>query len=80
MKIICPECGACLDSNETDFIKHAVSHWGVLPRDLDGIRNSEAKRRYNVLIEAAKKADLEKDMIDPKIPDMKEHLKKESEK
>lgn len=75
MKVICPECAGCLDSEKVDIIKHAVSHWGVEPRDLSRIRNGEAVRRYNILIEADKKAQLEKDMIDPKIPDVKQHIK-----
>lgn len=76
MKIKCPECGECLDSEKVDFVKHASLHWGVKPHDLDSLRNSEAKRRYNVLLEAAKKAALEEDMIEPKIPDIKAHVAK----
>lgn len=74
MEVLCPECGKILNSEKVDIRKHAVGHWGVSERDLHRMTNREAVRRYNTLITAAEKADLERDMISPKIPDVKEVL------
>lgn len=74
MEFVCPECGKVLNSEVVDFRKHAFSHWHVEENRLDQIRNSEAKRRYETLLEAADKADLEKYQVEPKIADVKTHL------
>jgi len=68
--VTCPECRKQIDTEQIDLRKHAFSHWGVVPRDIGRLNNSEAVRRYNILLQMAEKADLEKDMIDPKIPDI----------
>ena len=49
--VICPECGAELDSDEIDVIAHAYQHWQVLPRDIGTLRNTQAQARYNSILE-----------------------------
>lgn len=46
---VCPECGLSLDN--VDNVKHAISHWGVRPNELDRLDNQEARTRYETLIE-----------------------------
>ncbi|MBA7576894.1 hypothetical protein ES708_18736 [subsurface metagenome] len=50
--ITCPECGKELDSSVISFEAHARSHWGVEPRNISTLRNAEAQRRYNIIMDA----------------------------
>jgi hypothetical protein len=75
MKVPCPECGKVLDSEKEDFLKHARTHYGCDVKDIYRMRNQEAQKRYKILVEYAEKAELEKDQVEPKIPDVKEHIK-----
>ena len=50
VKVICPECGAEFDTEEVDVVAHAISHWGVQPRDIGTLRNVQAQERYQVLL------------------------------
>lgn len=49
---VCPECGAVLVRGRDDFAAHAFSHWGVGPRHIDRIPNSEAQKRYRAILDA----------------------------
>ena len=49
---VCPECGAVLVRGRHDFAAHAFSHWGVGPRHIDRIPNSEAQKRYRAILDA----------------------------
>jgi len=49
--VICPECGAELDTNEIDVIAHAYAHWQVMPRDIGTLPNKQAQARYNNILE-----------------------------
>jgi len=75
MIITCPECHKELDSEKVNFRAHALNHWGVEERHLDRIRNTEAVKRYKIILEAAEKADAEKDMLNNKMADMQQHVK-----
>ena len=50
VKVICPECGAEFDTEEVDVVAHAISHWGVQPRDIGTLRNLQAQERYHMLL------------------------------
>lgn len=53
MPITCPECGESLDKSKVDIEKHAIGHWGVIPKDIHKLQNPEAVKRYKELLKAA---------------------------
>jgi len=53
---VCPECGAVLVRGRDDFAAHAFGHWGVGPRHIDRIPNSEAQKRYRAILEAERES------------------------
>ncbi|MDD4985360.1 MAG: hypothetical protein PHQ43_06160 [Dehalococcoidales bacterium] len=46
----CPECGKFIDEGKESAVKHAFSHWGVMPNRVHEIRSKEARERYAALI------------------------------
>jgi hypothetical protein len=79
MKFHCPECGVLLDSDRIDLIAHAQTHWPVSPNHLDRIRNEKARKRYEVIIEAAKKAAIEDEQVTPKMGNLKESVEQQAQ-
>lgn len=55
--VLCPECGRFLDLSKESAVKHAYSHWGVLPNRVHEMRNPEARRRYEALMKDAEEAE-----------------------
>ena len=52
--IVCPECGVELDTEKVDVVAHAYGHWGVMPRDIGTLRNTQAQARYNQILDGVK--------------------------
>jgi len=50
---VCPECGEILVHGVHSFEGHARGHWNVSASEIDRLRNTEARARYEKIMDAA---------------------------
>lgn len=51
---ICPECGETIELPRISPTKHAISHYGVAPREIHTLTNPIAQERYKALLQMEK--------------------------
>ena len=45
----CPECGESMQNRDPEA--EGMRHWGVRAKDIDTLTNTEAQRRYKILMD-----------------------------